>query len=98
MPAPRVIPPCPLGEPVELREYAASDGETYLVEIRMLRGSKKYFPHYEHPRGADSLDRVWSRAFPSQKTVRRAFNLARRQIECFLEDLPGWDVEKEDAP
>ena len=61
IPEPLVIPPCPLGEPVELREYAASDGETYLVEIRLLRGSKKYFPY-------------------------------------FLEDLPGWDVEKEDAP
>ena len=43
------IPSLDIGDPVEIKDYEASDGRTYLVEIRMLRASKRYFPHYQRP-------------------------------------------------
>ena len=95
---PLTIPPLPFGEVVDLRDYQASDGETYFVEIRRMRRSGRYFAHYERPCGGVVIDaRRWSYGVPSMPTVQRAFNMAKRHIEFILEDRPGWCFENEDG-
>lgn len=83
-------PPCDIGELVDVKTYKPRylDREL-IIEIRQLRGSKKFFSRVQDP------DNNWSMQYPPQETQRRAYNQGKRVLDFFCEDIP---LEEQDSP
>lgn len=75
-------PPCSIGELVDIKRYSPKNyDEEFIIEIRRLRGSGRYFPRTQCPDG------VWYITSYSRETQLKAFNTGKKLLDFFDEDI-----------
>lgn len=84
-------PPCNIGELVDIRTHRPKNyNREFIIEIRRLRGSGKYFPRTQCPDG------IWYVTNYARETKQKAFNTGKKLLDFFDEDVRGF--EDQDMP
>lgn len=83
-----VAPHCGIGELVDVRTHKPKNYDReFIIEIRRLRGSGKFFAHVEAPNG------LWYVINWSRETQQKAYNSGKKMLDFFDEDVK---LEEED--